>query len=427
MRRFTPAPPPSDLIPVQGNGRRLRERLPEVLDEVTGVVIDGTLTGKHTNGARVAELERRFADWLGAADVVALASGSAALRGAFELMELPPGSEVIIPAYTFVMSAYAVSDAFAVEARTGALAKGGLVPVFVDVDPETYTLDPERARAAVTERTRAIMPVHLGGQMADMAPLLALAEEHDLVVVEDAAQAHGATYRDPRTGSVALAGAAGHLGCMSLSDVKNLGTLGGDAGVLVVSHAALERFPQLGERARAWRDTGRTGLHRYRHDAWGVRARLDEYGAAECAAELPLLDAWNARRAELAERYAAALEGGPVEAPRVAPGRTHVYFNFLARAAGPGARDALIRRMRADAIGVGDAYTVVADQALYHEHRLPNRVHGTLDVARELEQLLVPIPCYPELTEPEVERIEAALEAHRPARQLADAAFHHAG
>jgi dTDP-4-amino-4,6-dideoxygalactose transaminase len=298
-------------IPAQGHGRRLNDRLPAILDHVAAVIRDGVDTGKHTNGARVAALEDRMARWLGTPDVVGVASGSAALRCAFELMELPPGSEVIVPAYTFIMTAYPVSDAFAVDPGSGVVAKGGLVPVFVDVDPHTYTIDPEQARAAITDRTRAILAVHMSGQMADMGPLLELADAHDLIVVEDAAQAHGAAYGDPASGTMWKAGSAGHFGCFSLSDVKNIGTLGADAGALVISQRAIDRFGDVAARARAWRDTGRAGGHRYHHQAWGVRARMDEYSAAECAAELELLDGWNARRRSIARPTPRRWPGAP--------------------------------------------------------------------------------------------------------------------
>jgi dTDP-4-amino-4,6-dideoxygalactose transaminase len=292
------------------------------------------------------------------------------------------------------------------------------VPVFVDVDPRTFTIDTERARAAITDRTRAILAVHMAGQMADMAPLLELAEAHDLIVVEDAAQAHGATYRDPASGTAWKAGSVGHFGCFSLSDVKNVGTLGTDAGAIAISQRATDRFGDVAARARAWRDTGRCGSHRYHHQAWGIRARMDEYSAAECAAELDLLDGWNERRRTIAARFAAALADGPVAAPYVAPGRSHAFFNFLAKPRDVAAREALVARMGAAAIAPADTYTVVADQEMYRDGVLPNRCAGSLDTSRALERLLVPIPCFPELTEEEIMRIEAVLEAIAPARRF---------
>jgi dTDP-4-amino-4,6-dideoxygalactose transaminase len=340
--------------------------------------------------------------------VVAVASGSSALRGVFETLELPPGSEVIVPGLSFIMSAYAVSDAFAVAPRGGGLLKGGLVPVFADVDSRTYTLDPHRAEAALTGRTRAILAVHLFGQTADMGALRALADAHGLVLVEDAAQAHGATdgRRDPATH--AEAGALGHFGCFSLSSVKTIGSMGADAGAVSVTRAALDRLPAAERCLRAWRNTGRTTPHRYAHAAWGIRARMDEYSAVECLAELGLLDEWVRCRRRIARRFTNALAGSPFRAPAVGAGRGHSFYSYMVKAPDPGARDRLLTALAAARIGTSDAFTVIADQPVYRTGRLRSRAMA-LDVSRELERTLVGVPCHPELTESEIERIERVL------------------
>lgn len=395
------------LIPAQGHGRRLLRRLPHIQESIARIIEATVASGSHTNGPMVAALERRFAQLAGVADAVAVNSGSSALRAALEVLRLPPGSEVLVPAYTFVMTAYAVSDAFAV-AADGALAKAGLVPVFVDVDPRTLTMDPDHARAAITERTAALIPVHMLGQMADMGALRRLARAHGLAVIDDAAQAHGARYRDTATGESWAAGAAGDLGCFSLSDVKNMGTFGADAGLVTVSLALAARDPDIGARLRAWRNTGRQGSRRYVHADWGIRARLDEYSAAECLAELDLLERWTARRQAIAARYTAALAGSAFRPPLAAIGRQHVYFSYMAQAPSERARLALEDALRAAGVEVGEAYSVAADQEVYRARRLPCRV-ASADVARAVAGLLTPIPCYPELEETEIERIEAVL------------------
>jgi dTDP-4-amino-4,6-dideoxygalactose transaminase len=404
-------PEPTDAeVPYQGNGRRLLARLDDVLISVERIVADAAETGVHTNGANVAAFESGLSDRLGVDAVVAVASGSCALRGVFELLELPPGSEVIMPGLSFIMSAYAVSDAFALAPRGGRLVKPGLVPVFVDIDPSTYTLDPAAVEAALTNRTRAILAVHLFGQTADMRPLRALAEAHGLVLVEDAAQAHGAAYRDPVSATFIEAGALGHFGCFSLSSVKNMGSIGGDAGAVTITRAALERLPQARRWLRAWRNTGRMAKHRYEHAAWGIRARMDEYAAAECLAELNSLDGWVARRNMIAQRYNAALAGSALSAPAVVSGRRHSFYNYMVRAADASARDRLLEAMRTARIATSDPFTVIADQPLYRRGLLPSRTRS-LDVCRELERSLVGVPCYPELTEPEIRRIERVLAA----------------
>jgi dTDP-4-amino-4,6-dideoxygalactose transaminase len=403
------------VIPYQGNGRRLLSRLDEVLRGVASVVENAAETGIHTNGANVAAFEHRLAARLEVDAAVAVASGSSALRGVFEVLELPPGSEVIMPGLSFIMSAYAVSDAFAVTPDTRRIVKPGLVPVFVDVDPSTYTIDPAAVEAAVTDRTRAILAVHLLGQTADMRPLRALAEAHGLVLVEDAAQAQGAAYRDPVTNTVAEAGALGHFGCFSLSSVKTMGSMGGDAGAVSIPRAADEHVHDARARLRAWRNTGRTAQHRYEHAEWGIRARMDEYSAAECLAELDSLNGWIARRNTIAQRFTSALDGAALSAPAVGSGRRHSFYSYMVKAANASMRDRLLEAMRAARIATSDPFTVIADQPVYRTGRLPSRALA-LDVCRELEQTLVGVPCYPELTEPEIRRIETVLATPRVGR-----------
>jgi dTDP-4-amino-4,6-dideoxygalactose transaminase len=291
---------------------------------------------------------------------------------------------------------------------TGRCARGGLVPVFVDVDPRTFTLDPERARAAVTDRTVAIMPVHMMGMMADMSPIWRLAREYGLLVVEDAAQAHGASYQDAATGQVWPAGGAGDLAGFSLSDVKNIGSLGQDAGLLAVSESARARYPGITDLLRAWRNTGRTGKHRYMHDEWGVRARMDEYAAIEILDELEHLEEWNARRRAIAARYDAALAGTPFAAPHVPPGRGHAYFAYMVTSPSVPARIEFERRLLAAGIEVTNAYADVADQPKYRSGQLACRI-GEHEVARRLTSLLIPIPVYPELEEGQIQLIEGVL------------------
>jgi len=392
------------LMPSQGNGRRLLKRLPQILEQVEYIVRANASTGSYTNGSFVKALEKHFAYSMGVADAVAVNSGSSALRAAVEAFRFPTGSEIIIPSYSFISTAYDISDAWTI-AHDGHLQKG-IVPVFVDIDSQTYTLDPQRVENSITEKTVAICPVHMGGQIADMHFLLKVAQKHHLLVIEDAAQAHGGTYNDGER--IWKAGGMGHIGCFSLSSVKNMGSMGSDAGMLTIPQQTLTQYPDIATRLRGWRDKGRMTSHRYLHDEWGVRARMDEYSAAEISAELPLLEAWNRRRQEIARRYSTVLKDSEFLPPIALPEREHVYFNFFVQCPSHESRMVLETSLRAAGVEIGHTYTIVADQALYKTGALPSRCED-IPVARGIAPLLVPIPCYPELEDEEIERIVTLL------------------
>ena len=265
-------------------------------------------SGAFTNGPAVAEFEEAFAAYCGSAHCVGLASGLDALRLALIALELEPGDEVIVPADTFVATLEAVTQA-------------GGTPVLADVSESDYNLDPEAAEAAVGPRTRALLPVHLYGQLADLERLAALAERHGLAVVEDACQAHGAR-RDGHG-----AGATGLAGAFSFYPAKNLGAMG-DAGALVTSDA------ELAAHARMLREHGQT--RKYRHEAEGWTARLDTIQALVLLRKLPLLDGWNEERRAAAAFYSEALAGvGDLRLPPVAAGSEPVWHLYVVRTARP--------------------------------------------------------------------------------------------
>ena len=386
-----------NLIPAQGHGRRFLRRKRRLLAALEAVIEQGATTEQYVQGACVATLEEQIEERWNVGAAIAVNSGSSALRLAFEALRIEAGREVLVPALTFISTAYAVSDA-------------GLVPVFVDVDPQTLTIDPRAAQAAVTKKTAAVVPVHLYGQMADMLPLLDLADTYGLYVVEDAAQAHGATYTYSSSsgGPAHYAGSIGDLGCFSLNGVKNMGGLG-DGGMVTVSARLLARDRAVADRLRGLRDLGRYSNARYLHDDWGLRARMDEFTAAECLLELAELDTWNARRRAIAARYSAALAHSVVHAPVTAPGRSHVFFNYAVRSPCREVREQFERCLRAAGIEVAEAYTLVSDQRPYRTGRLPCQVEA-LEVAREVAGLITHIPLYPELEEEEIERVMTALQ-----------------
>ena len=260
-------------------------------------------SGWYLQGAENEAFEREFAQYCGTAHCVAVANGLDALHLVLRAWGIGTGCEVIVPAATFIATWLAVSQA-------------GATPVPVECDPQTHNLDARRIEAAITPRTRAIMPVHLYGQPADMGPINAIARRHGLRVVEDAAQAHGARYLGRRAGS--LGDAAG----FSFYPGKNLGALG-DGGAVTTND------DELAAKLRKLRNYGSSV--KYRHDLAGVNSRLDEIQAAVLRAKLPHLDAENAVRAGIAAQYLAGLKDSAVLLPHTAAGLQASWHLFVVR------------------------------------------------------------------------------------------------
>ena len=254
-------------------------------------------------GPEVEAFEAEWAAYVGATGCVGVGNGLDALSLALRAMGVGVGDEVIVPGMTFVATWLAVS---AVGAR----------PVPVDVDPATYTLDPARLEAAITERTKVVVPVHLYGQAASMDQIMAIARRHGLRVLEDAAQAHGATYGGRRVGSI------GDAAAWSFYPAKNLGALG-DSG------AVTSNDPGLLERIRLLRNYG--SRQRYHHEVAGVNSRLDEIQAAVLRVKLTRLEEWNRRRASVVAVYQDGLRGMSLVLPQMAPDRDHVWHVFAVR------------------------------------------------------------------------------------------------
>jgi len=291
---FSPCVP---FLDVAAANREFEGEIQEALRRVVA-------SGRFVLGREVEAFEAEWAAFVGTAGAVGVGNGLDALSLALRAMGVGPGDEVIVPGHTFVATWLAVS---AVGAR----------PVPVDVDPATYTLDPDRIEAAITERTRVVIPVHLYGQTASMDEIAAIARRHGLRVLEDAAQAHGARYRGRRAGSL------GDAAAWSFYPSKNLGALG-DAGAVTSDDAEL-----LG-RIRLLRNYG--SRERYRHEVAGVNSRLDEIQAAILRVKLTRLDEWNGRRAAVAAAYLAGLRETALVMPQTAPDRDHVWHIFAVRA-----------------------------------------------------------------------------------------------
>jgi dTDP-4-amino-4,6-dideoxygalactose transaminase len=333
-------------------------------------------------GRAVAEFEAAFARFIGTKHCVGVASGTDALFMALQALGLGAGDKVLLPANTFIATALAISDA-------------GATPLLVDVDPASATIDVDRARKALSPAVKAILPVHLYGQPADMEGVLALAEEKGLVVLEDAAQAHGAAHQLGRCG--ALGAASG----FSFYPGKNLGACG-DGGAVCTNDDA------IAERVRALRNWG--GTVKYHHPEKGFNSRLDTIQAAILGVKLRHLDDWNARRRRIAGWYREALlplEAEiqlPSEAPWTARHAYHLYVIRLRRAG----RDTTLRRLQAAGVGAGIHYPIAIHlQGAYADLGLGP---GSFPVTEALCEQILSLPIYPEMTREQVAFVATALK-----------------
>jgi dTDP-4-amino-4,6-dideoxygalactose transaminase len=329
------------------------------------------------SGPAVASFEAEFARYCGVRHCVGVNSGTSALHLALLACGVGPGDEVITVAMTFVATAWAITYV-------------GARPVFVDIEPATYTMDMAQVEHAITSRTRAVLPVHLYGQMAHLGPLLEICERHGLALIEDAAQAHGATYHGHR------AGAVGRVGCFSFYPAKNLGAYG-EGGALITNDDA------IASRARALRDHAQS--ERYRHRELGFNYRMDGIQGAVLGVKLRHLDRWNAIRCQVAARYQERLADTPLVPPYEARGRRHVWHLYVVRSAD---RDRLQQALTAACIGTGLHYPIPV-------HLQPAYVHlgyrvGDFPVAEQLAQQCLSLPIYAELSEEEQDRILRTLK-----------------
>ena len=344
-------------------------------NEINAVIQDVLDRGDFILGQDVTKLEEEFAAYCGVKYAIGVDSGLSALELSLRALGIGPGDEVIVPAHTFTASAAAITFA-------------GATPVFVDVDPETWNIDTEKIEAAITPRTKGILPVHIYGLPADMHMILGIAEKYKLVVVEDACQAHGAIYKGHSTGSL------GHAAGFSFYPTKNLGACG-DGGMVTTDD------PKVAETVRALRNCGQK--QKNVHELAPFNHRLDNLQAAILRVKLRYLDQWIGLRRVLAELYRQLL---PAHLGRQAepPGYTHVYHLFVIRAQN---RDALQTRLKEQGIGTAIHYpTPVHLQPFYA--RL-GYFRGRFPVAEKICDEILSLPIYPELTEEQVEIVAAEI------------------
>jgi dTDP-4-amino-4,6-dideoxygalactose transaminase len=346
-------------------------------DELDAAISRVLESGRYLFGEELQRFEEEFAAWCGAAHAVGVASGTDAITIALQAVGVGPGDEVITAANTCVPTVVGIEGA-------------GAVPVLVDAEPLTRTLDPAPVEEAIGPRTRAIVPVHLYGQCADLVALGALAEQHGLALVEDCAQAHGAELDGRRAGSF------GHASAFSFYPTKNLGALG-DGGAVLTSDA------DVAARARLLRNYGER--ERFEHVLRGRNSRLDALQAALLSAKLPHVETWTLRRRSIAARYTEALAGTEIRAPVEAPGRRHVYHLYVVETP---ARDAF--RERLASAGVETAVHYPRPVHLQPAYRALGEGR-VLPVSERLSEEIVSLPLYPELTDDEVERVCSALRS----------------
>lgn len=346
----------------------------EVDEAVARIVTSTSFIG----GRELDAFEAAFAHYQGTKRAVGVASGTAALFLALKALEIGPGDEVITSTHTFIATAEAIEMV-------------GAVPVLVDIDPHTYNLDPDRVEAAITSKTRAIIPVHLYGQIADMDRIMGIARQHKLYVVEDAAQAHGAELHGKR------AGFWGDIACFSFYPGKNLGAYG-DAGAICTNNDA------LAERVAMLRNHGRVG--KYSHDVVGYGERLDTLQAAILNAKLPYLDEWNQARRNAAAHYNNLLKELPgVVRPTVMPGASHVYHIYCIQV--PGQRDEVLEALKKQGIGAGVHYPIPVHLQPAMTHR--GWKQGDLPQAEYAADHILSLPIYPEITDEQVRYIAESL------------------
>jgi len=385
----SPARPSAETIPLLD----LRAQYDSIAPEIRAAIDEVLAAQQFVLGPLCEAFEQEVAQASGTRYGVGVASGTEALELALHACGVSAGDEVIVPAFTFIATGSAVTSL-------------GARPVFADIEPATFNLDPSQLEMRITPRTRAIVAAHLFGLAADMDPILALAAKHGIPVIEDNAQSIGATYHGRKTGSM------GRAGCLSFYPTKNLGAYG-DAGMIVTDDE------KLATRLRALRNHGQTG--RYLSTERGWNSRLDELQAAILRVKLRHLADWTAARQSHAQRYDSLLRDLPgLTLPRVPDGREHVYYLYTLRVAGRVAA----HNLRDDPSGATRSDIVqqrLADRGIASVVYYPVPLHlqplyaslggkpGDLRISERAAREVLSIPLYPELTPAQIDRVAQAV------------------
>jgi perosamine synthetase len=345
---------------------------PEELEAVTEVLAGGMIA----QGRKVAELEQRWAEFVGVRHAIATSNGTVALMSIFSGIGLEPGDEVITVSHTFAATA-------------NAILYTGATPVFIDIEPDTYLIDAKKIEAAITPRTRAICPVHLFGLVADMDMIRAIADRHGLIVVEDACQAHGATFRGRKAGSF------GH-GAFSLYATKNMTTAEG--GFVTTND------DKLADWLRLYRNQGMRA--RYEFEILGYNFRMTDLAAAIGLAQLGKLPRNTARRQAIATMYDEAFGELPIGLPITPDGRSHVFHQYTINVGG--ARDAILADLREAGVGADIYYPIPVHR---QEYIMERGLHAELPVTDAAAATTIALPMFPGLTDPEQTQVIDAIRA----------------
>lgn len=376
----------------------LTEQYRRIQPDIDAAVLDVCASGRYIKGPAVEQFERAFANYIGTTECIGCNSGTDALYLALRALNIGPGDEVITSPFTFIATAEMISAA-------------GATPVFVDIEPDSFNLNPDLIPAAITPRTRAIMPVHLFGRPAAMDAIMAIAHTHQLAVIEDCAQATGAMWGDRRVGSM------GHVGCFSFYPTKNLGAYG-DGGAITTNDGAIATT------IRMLSDHGRKGT--YYHETIGVNSRLDTIQAAILSVKLRYLDTWNHRRQQVALEYENLMRSVPgIQLPTSPENGTSVWNQYTIRLTQPpessqqrpnlasehdaGAyRDRIRQFLRQQDIGTAVYYPLpLHRQPVYASLEYPA---GPFPVAEQAASDVLSLPMFPELTTQQQEHVAYTLK-----------------
>ena len=364
------------LVDLFGQYQRIK---PEIDEAVMGVLA----STQYILGKEVGDFESAAAGYLRAKHAIGCASGTDALQIAMMALGIGPGDEVITPPFTFVATAETI-------------VLLGATPVYVDIDPMTFNIDSSKIGRAITGKTKAIIPVHLYGQPADMDPIMEVAGKHGLKVIEDAAQAFGAEYKGRKAGTI------GDIGCFSFFPSKNLGAFG-DAGMMTTND------DQLAERIRMISLHG--SREKYRHEILGVNSRLDTLQAAVLKVKIRYVDGWNRSRQEFAALYSQKLKDSSVMIPYVMPGCTHIYHQYsirLPRASGK-TRDALAAQLKSREIPTAVHYPIPLH--LQKAFAFLGKKRGDHPVSEEVSREILSLPMHTELDEMQIDYVVREIKA----------------
>lgn len=356
----------------------IKAQYQSIKGEIDAAVLGVLASGQYVLGEEVLRFEQEFADYCNVKHAIAVNTGTSALHLALLAAGIGPGDEVITVPFTFV-------------ATVSAICYTGARPVFVDVEPVTLTMDPAEIEAKITPRTKAIIPVHIYGQMADMDAIKGIADHHRIPVIEDACQAHGAQYKGQRAGSIGMSG------CFSFYPGKNLGACG-EGGLVVTNN------DEQAKTMRMLRDWGQE--QRYHHLLKGFNYRMDAIQGAILRVKLRHLEAWTEARRTHARRYSSLLAGSPhLKIPVETAGRRHVYHVYAIRSRD---RDGLQRVLSADGVPSGLHYPIPVH--LQKAHADLGYQAGDFPVSEAAAREVLSLPIYPEMPSQHIDQVAAALE-----------------